>query len=522
MRKIDVFDTTLRDGAQAQGISFSVEDKLKILKGLDDLGVSYIEAGNPGSNMKEMELFEKARNIRLENAQLVAFGSTRRADIRPEDDLNLKALLQSDAKIISLFGKCWDYHVSAVLKTTNLENFKMIESSIDYLVKKGRTVFFDAEHFFDGYTANPGFAMKCLEIAADAGASVLCLCDTNGGTFPDTVSRLTAEVVNRFRNKIGIHCHDDGGMAVANTIMALKAGAAHFQATINGYGERCGNADMCTIIPNLQLKLGYQCILGDKLQELTAFSKNVSEISNIRQDKRAPFVGRYAFAHKSGMHIDAVDKVTDSFEHIDPELVGNTRRFLMSEFSGRSNLIHKIQKVDPGIQKNDTVVQKIAERLKELEFEGYQFEGAEGSFELEIKKILGTYKPSFALTEFKVMVDEPSVDGVGSAALIKIKVNGEEDITADEGQGPINALDKAIRKALTRFYPEITQMKLTDFKVRVIDSAAATAAKVRVLIESTDGTETWTTIGVSSDVILASWKALVDSIEYKLSKSRTD
>jgi 2-isopropylmalate synthase len=517
--KVELLDTTLRDGAQMQGISFSVEDKLKIAQCLDELGIPYIEAGNPGSNRKDMEFFERAAPREFTCASLVAFGSTRRAGVRAEDDGNLESVLRSGAPYAALFGKCWDYHVREVLKTTNQENLRMIESSVRFLVNRGVRVIFDAEHFFDGYAENPEYAAACLEAAREAGAETLCLCDTNGGAFPSFVARATADIVSRFSGvKVGIHCHNDGGMAVANTIMAVEAGAVHVQGTVNGYGERCGNADLCAVIPNIQLKMGLCCIAPEKLALLSEVSRKISEISNIPHDETAPYVGGHAFAHKGGMHIDAVGKSTPSFEHISPEAVGNARHFLMSEVSGRSYLLRKLRQVVPEIQKDSPIARKVAERLKELEFEGYQYEGAETSFELEIKKLLGKYEPFFELVEFKVIVNEPSVDGVGCSALIKIRVNGQEDITADEGDGPVDALDRAIRKAMIHFYPQIARMKLTDYKVRVIDSGAATAAKVRVLIESTDGTDRWTTIGVSTDIILASWKALVDSMEYMLLK----
>jgi len=518
--KIAIYDSTLRDGAQAQGISFSLEDKLKIVEKLDKLGIDYIEAGNPGSNPKDQEFFNIVKNMKLVNARIVAFGSTRRACVPVEKDENVNSILAAETFSVAVFGKSWDFHVTDVIKTTLDENLRMIYDTVEFLKKKNKEVVYDAEHFFDGYKSNPDYALRSLKAAYDAGADYICLCDTNGGTFPEDIKEITSRVVSEFGAKIGIHCHNDNGMAVASSVAAVRAGAVQVQGTINGIGERCGNANLCTIIPNLQLKLGYSCIPEDKMKDITSAARYISEVANTVFDERAPYVGGNAFAHKGGMHIDAVNKVPESFEHISPEKVGNTRKILMSEVAGRSTIMKKIHEVDPTIAKDSPEAKKIIEKLKELEYEGYQFEGAESSFELIIRKILGKYTPSFELNEFKVVVNEPSVNSVNSSAMIKIKVGDQTEITADEGFGPVNALDKAVRKALERFYPQLKQMKLTDFKVRVLDSASATAAKVRVLIESTDGKKSWTTIGVSTDLIEASWIALVDSIEYMLSHNR--
>jgi len=518
LKKIYVYDSTLRDGAQAQGISFTVEDKLKIVKRLDKLGLDYIEAGNPGSNPKDLEFFQRVKNMNLKNAKVIAFGSTRRAGIKVEDDDNIRSLIKAGTSAIAIFGKSWDFHVTEVLKTTLDENLSMIYDTVRYLKEQGKEVVFDAELFFEGYRDNPGYAMETLKAAYSAGADSLCLCETTGGSFPSEIYEVTAKVVKEFPTVIGIHCHNDSGMAVANTIMAVQAGAVQVQGTMNGIGERCGNANLCTVIPNLQLKLGYSCIPEGNMKYLSSASRYMSEIANIPHDERAPYVGSSAFAHKAGMHSDAVGKNPKTYEHIDPSLVGNMRTILMSEVAGRSAVLNLVNHVDSSITKDSPVTKKILERLKELEYEGYQYEGAESSFELEIRKILGKYKEYFQLGEFKVIVNEPSLYNINSSAMIKIKVDDQEEITAAEGDGPVNALDKALRKALERFYPQIKEMKLTDFKVRVLDSTSATAAKVRVLIESTDGEEVWTTIGVSTDIIDASWKALVDSIEYKLIK----
>lgn len=518
MKNIVIYDSTLRDGAQAQGISFSVEDKLKLVEALDRIGIGYIEAGNPGSNPKDLEFFERARKMELQHAKLIAFGSTRRVNLAVEEDVNVKSLLMAGTDAVAIFGKSWDFHVTDILKTTLDENLAMIYDTVAFLKQQGKEVVYDAELFFEGYRANPGYAMKTLKAAYDAGADCLTLCETTGGSFPDEIREVTGRVVKEFDIPVGIHCHNDSGMAVANSIVAVQAGAVQVQGTINGYGERCGNANLCVIIPNLQMKLGCKCLPEEKLEAITSISRYVNEIANVVPDERAPYVGRFAFAHKAGMHADAVSKNTRSYEHIDPEAVGNERVFLMSEVAGRSAVLNLIKNVDSSITKDSPDARRVLERLKELEYEGYQYEGAESSFEIEIRKVLGKYRPSFELREFKVIVNEPSLGGINSSAMIKIKVDDQAEITAAEGDGPVNALDKAVRKALERFYPQIRGMKLTDFKVRVLDSVSATAAKVRVLIESTDGKEVWTTIGVSTDIIDASWKALVDSIEYKLIK----
>ncbi|MCL2163109.1 MAG: citramalate synthase [Oscillospiraceae bacterium] len=519
-RKIEIFDTTLRDGAQMKGISFTVDDKLKIVRCLDEFGIDYVEAGNPGSNLKDIEFFVMAGKANYKSVKLAAFGSTHRAGVNVCDDPYIRSLISTGLKNIVIFGKCWDFHVKEVLKATNAENLEMIGETVDCIIKSGSEVIFDGEHFFNGYTSNPSYAIKCLEAAYEAGARKICLCDTNGGSFPELVRLVVGKVVSLFDNRamIGIHCHNDCGMAVANSIVAVEAGAAQVQGTVNGYGERCGNANLSSVIPNLQLKLGYDCIPDENMQNISYVSRFISEIANIPLNEGSPYVGGRAFTHKGGMHIDAVEKNPATFEHIDPNMVGNARHNLMSEVSGRSAFIKMVQKIDSTINKDSPILVKVVDRLKELEYKGYQYEAAESSFELEAMKILGKYAPSFELTEFKVIVNEPSVCNVDSVAIIKIKVNGEEEISAGEGNGPVNALDKAIRKAMKRFYPELEKMKLTDYKVRVLDSNAATEARVRVLIESTDGVETWTTIGVSTNIIQASWKALVDSIEYMLGK----
>lgn len=517
--QVKIFDSTLRDGAQGQGISFSLEDKIKIVKVLDDIHVDYIEAGNPGSNPKDMEFFKRLREIELKNAKVVAFGSTRRPNIKSEDDKNLKDLLSSEADVIVIFGKAWDFQVNDILKTSLDENLEMIKDTIEYLCRKNKTVIFDAEHFYDGYKANREYAMKTLKVAEEAGAQVVTLCDTNGGSLPQEIYDITKTVTDKVSIEVGIHSHDDMGMAVANSVMAVEAGARHVQGTFIGIGERCGNANLSAIIPTLKLKLEYEVIDENELVNLTKVSRYIAEICNITLSDQSPFVGNSSFAHKGGMHIDAVTKCSKSYEHISPELVGNKRRFLVSEVSGKSTIFQEIKKIFPNISKNDQAIQKVTDRLKELEYEGYQFEGAEGTVELVIRKTIGKYKPFFKLNHFKIIGEQPyECEKFSSTAVINITVDGQNEMTAAEGEGPVNALDKAIRKALERFYPQLKEARLVDYKVRVLDSESATEAKVRVLIESTDGIENWSTVGVSRDVIQASWIALVDSIEYKLIK----
>jgi 2-isopropylmalate synthase len=516
MKQVIAYDSTLRDGAQAQGVSFTVEDKLKIVQRLDELGIGYIEAGNPGSNPKDLAFFEQVSTLKLKQAKIIAFGSTRKVGINAADDRNLQSLLSANTTAVAIFGKSWDYQVTDILRTTLQENLDMIADTIGYLKSQGKEVVFDAEHFFDGYKANPQYAMQTLQAAVQAGADVLCLCDTNGGTFPDEVSVITKKVVSSFDVQVGIHCHNDCEMAVANSIAAVQAGATQVQGTMNGIGERCGNANLCAIIPNLQLKLGIHCIPPDNMAALTSAARFVSEIANMTFNDKAPYVGNDAFSHKGGMHIDAVSKNPISYEHISPEKIGNVRHILVSEVAGRSALLSKINAVDASLNKDSADTKRILEHLKFLEHEGYQFESAESSFELMVQRQLGKLNPFFTLKEYKVTTYAPATDGVNSTATIRIAVGEQQETTIAEGDGPVNALDKAVRKALERFYPAINEVKLIDYKVRVLDSDQATAAKVRVLIESADQHASWTTIGVSTDIIDASWYAMLDAIEYKL------
>ncbi len=517
MKKLEIFDSTLRDGAQGEGISFSIQDKLGIVSALDDFGVSYIEAGNPGSNPKDIEFFQKLGASKLKNAKICAFGSTRRKNMSAEQDEMVLSLLAANTEAVSIFGKSWDLHVTEILHVSLEENLALIYDTIAFFKSHGKEVIFDAEHFFDGYRANPAYSLTALDAAARGGADVICLCDTNGGAYPTDIYEITKLVVARFPDvRIGIHCHNDIGCAVASSLLAVDAGAVQVQGTFVGFGERCGNADLSAIIPNLQIKRGYTCIEGG-LEHLSETSIKVAEISNITIHNDRPYIGRSAFAHKGGMHIDGVNKLSRSFEHIDPQLVGNKRRFLMSEVSGRTTILAKIKDIAPHLTKVSPETALILEKLKEMEHYGYQFEAADASFELLVKKTLGMYIPHFELVMYKTSGDFPPLNGdLTSSAMIRIAVDGMTETTASIGKGPVHALDHALRKALLVFYPQLERVHLTDYKVRVLDTEQATGAKVRVLIESSDGETVWSTIGVATDIIEASWIALVDSIEHKL------
>ncbi|MBR4874752.1 MAG: citramalate synthase [Clostridia bacterium] len=518
MTKIDVYDTTLRDGSQGEGISFSLSDKIKIIKLLDELGVSYIEAGIPASNPKDAELFSRLCEIELKHAKICAFGSTHRIGVAVEDDPAVKALLDANTSVVTIFGKSWDLHVKEVFGAELSQNLDIIYETIKYIKSFGREVIFDAEHFFDGYRQNKEYALKTLDAAKKAGADVICLCDTNGAAFPDEVSETVGEVKAYLKDaKIAIHCHNDIGVAVSNTLLGVFAGATQVQGTINGLGERCGNANLCTIIPNLQLKRGYDLVPPESLKKLRSISRHVYEIANLIPDERKPYVGAMAFTHKGGMHIDAVLKNPATFEHISPENVGNKRRLLMSEMSGRALVYDIIKKFDPEISKDDPVILEILDEIKRLEKEGFQFEGAEGSLELMVLKKLGFYKPQFSLEEFKVVAAAPKTSEYTATAMIKIRAGDDAEITAAEGDGPVNALDKALRKALYRFYPELKNTRLIDFKVRVLEGTkSGTAALTRVLMETTDGVTSWSTMGVSEDILEASRSALVDAVDFYL------
>ncbi|MCW8132789.1 MAG: citramalate synthase [Planctomycetota bacterium] len=521
--RVEIFDTTLRDGTQSEHIAYSLDDKIAIAHELDRLGVDYIEGGWPGSNPKDMGFFDRARHEKFHHARVVAFGSTRHAKNKPADDPNLRALVDAKTPVLIIFGKTWDFHGTDALRVSLDDNLEMIRSSVKYLSEHTGEMLYDAEHFFDGYKHNPDYAFKSLEAAHEGGAKCLILCDTNGGTLPEEVFKIAGEVKKRFGGaRIGIHPHNDSGVAVANALAAVQAGATHVQGTINGFGERCGNVDLLPVIANLQLKLGHDCLNGaESLRKLTEISRFVYEIGNLPPRDNQPYVGRSAFAHKGGIHVSAVNRNTKTYEHVDPEVVGNSRRVLISELSGRSNLV-ATHGERYGLKEKPQDLKKILDRLMELENQGYVFEAADASFELLVRKTLQRHQPFFKLHGFRAST---TVDDEGTStteATVKIEVGGQVEHTAKEGNGPVNALDGALRKALEKFYPELKDVHLTDYKVRVTNSKDATAAKVLVTIVSGDGKDRWTTVGVSENVIDASWHALVDSVEYKLYQTRGD
>ncbi len=518
-RQIFVYDTTLRDGTQREGISLSVDDKLKIARRLDEAGFHYIEGGYPGSNPKDIEFFSRIGELALKQAKLVAFGSTRRPN-SPTPDASLIALTDVVTPAACIVGKSWTLHVDKVLGTTLEENLRMIADSVDYLKSAGREVIYDAEHFFDGYKDDPGYALATLKAAAEAGADWLVLCDTNGGSLPEQVQQIVQAVIAALPSAhIGIHTHNDSELAVANTLAAVAVGATQVQGTINGYGERTGNANLCSIIPNLQLKQGYRCIDDDQLRQLTDLSHYVAEIANLAHDSHLPFVGASSFAHKAGLHVNAVMKNSRCYEHIQPELVGNRQRILVSELSGRSNILVKAEQFGVNLSDKSGDVRVLLDTLKQLENEGFQFEAAEASFELLMRRLQPQYHPPFELLDLFVIIERRRNMGIVAEATVKIKVGDTIYHTAAEGNGPVNALDVAIRKALLQFYPELAGVQLVDYKVRVLDGNDGTGAVVRVSIESSNGKESWATIGSSPNIIEASWLALADSLEYALLKS---
>ncbi|MDD5455768.1 MAG: citramalate synthase [Candidatus Margulisbacteria bacterium] len=515
---IKIFDTTLRDGEQSEGISFTLQDKLRITRLLDDFGMDYIEGGWPFSNPKAIEYFKEVRKLKLKHSKIIAFGSTRRAKNSAEEDANLNALIAAKPDGACIFGKTWDFHVTEALKISLEKNLELIEDSLAYLKKHFREVFFDAEHFFDGYKRNPQYAIKCLQAAAKGGADVLVLCDTNGGTLANDVVRIIREVKTKIKTPLGIHAHNDGDMAVANSLLAVHEGCIQVQGTINGYGERCGNANLCSIIPALVLKMKEKTSQVKKMDELTSLSRHVSEIVNIAPNYHQPYVGRSAFSHKGGIHVSAILKNPETYEHLDPKLVGNQQRVVVSDQSGLSNLEYKAKEFGINIDPKSDEIKKLLNDVKELEQMGYQFEEGEASFELMLRRATKKYKPFFKLMGFRIINDQQGDDTYVIEATVKIMIDGEVVHTAGEGNGPVSALDHAFRKALKRKYPQIEDMHLTDYKVRVLNSKKGTDAKVRVIVESADDHETWQTVGVSSNIIEASWNALVDSVEYKLLK----
>lgn len=515
---IEIFDSTLRDGAQGEGISYSVQDKLYILKALDEFGVNYIEAGNPGSNPKDAEFFKLASKMTLRNSKLAAFGSTHRKGVSPSEDRSLECLLRAETECAVIFGKAHKLHAEKVLSVTPNENLELIFSSLEYLKKHTNELIFDAEHFFDGYIYDREYSLNTIKGAIDGGADCVTLCDTNGGTLPAKIAEITAEVKKAFPTlKIGIHTHDDSGLAVANAMAAVDSGAILIQGTFTGIGERCGNCDLSIIIPNLILKCNRECGKNLNLSSLRQTARRISDISNVATRPTKPYIGKSAFAHKGGMHIDAIEKLDGCYEHIDPSLVGNKRRLLLSEVSGRSTIVEKAKAFVPNLERSSPETAKIMEKLKNMEHDGWQFEAADASFELLTRRLVCDYKPHFNVLLYKATDDFPSTDGkLQSGAMIQVSVGDKTETTASLGNGPVNALDIALKKALTVFYPVISDVTLTDFKVRVIEANSTTAAKVRVLIESTDTKKVWTTVGVSNDVIEASFNALCDALEYKL------
>ncbi len=515
MARVFVYDTTLRDGSQGEGVNFSLQDKLLLTERLDELGVDFIEGGYPLSNPKDFEYFQAVRSLPLRHAKVIAFGMTRRKNSAPESDTGLKAIVDAGTSHVTIVGKTWDFHVTGVLGATLDENLRMIADSVAYCKSQGREVFYDAEHFFDGYKANPEYALRTLKVAEGAGASVVILCDTNGGTMPERVAELVTEVRRNLRCEVGIHCHNDCELAVANTLAAVRAGATQVQGTFNGIGERCGNVDLVSVIANLALKYGYDVLHAGSLQRLTEASRYVYELANMNFRPGQPFVGASAFAHKGGMHTHAVAKDPTTYEHIDPNAVGNERRVLVSELSGQSTILSKTTKY--AVSHDKELMTKILTRVQDLEYAGYEFEAAEASFDLLVKKAAGLYKPWFERLTYRVNIEQGHGDPL-TEATVKLKVGESVEHTVCEGDGPVNALDAALRKALVPYFPRLDEVKLADYKVRVVNAKAGTAARVRVVIESRDGTDVWGTVGVSENVVEASWIALSDAIEYKLFK----
>ena len=529
MAKVQLYDTTLRDGAQREGISFSVVDKLNIARRLDELGVHFIEGGWPGSNPKDVEFFAKARSLTLKNSVLVAFGSTRHSKAKTETDANILALANAGVKVVTIVGKSSALQVTQVLETTLEENLSMIADSIKYLKAKGITVFFDAEHFFDGFKADSGYSLRVVVAAAEAGAEVVVLCDTNGGSLPSEITAAINAVKKQTKVPLGIHAHNDGELAVANSLAAVSAGVTQVQGTINGYGERCGNANLCSIIPALKLKMGINCVTDKQLAKLSEVSHYVSEVANLIPDAFSPYVGLSAFTHKAGLHVSGLSRWAESYQHIDPARVGNKPKVLVSELSGKENIIRKAKELGLDLPAKGKEAKKLLEQVKLLESRGFQYENAEASFELLAYRSKPNYKPPFELVDFMVVVEKkrrhPStqkdVEEMLAEAVVKVKVDDKIMHTAAEGNGPVNALDQALRKALIQFYPSIATVRLVDYKVRILEESIGTGSQVRVLIESTDGVDEWRTVGSSTNIIEASWLALADSLEYWLLKQKT-
>ena len=521
--RIDIYDTTLRDGSQGEGISFSVDDKMKIARRLDAFGIDYIEGGWPGSNPKDIEFFARMKSVTLTHAKLAAFGSTRRPNRKASEDPMLQQLLDADTPVITFVGKSWDFHVTEALRLPLEENLAMIADTVQFFKGQGREVIFDAEHFFDGWKRGAEYGAACLEAALSAGVDCIALCDTNGGTLPNEISRIVAEVIARFpQGRFAIHTHNDAECAVANSLVAIQTGAIQVQGTINGLGERTGNANLTSIMPALALKLGYDLACAPHMSELSELSATIDEIANVSPKTSAAYVGRSAFAHKAGLHVDALRKNPETYIHLDPALIGNENRILISEHSGSSTILEKISKDGLELRKDSPEVKEILKQVTALEHQGYSFEGAEASFDLLVKKATGSYRRLFELVGYRVIVEKRADDREAiTEATLKLRINGEEVLTVAEGDGPVNALDSALRLALTQHYPELAKIRLTDFKVRVLNVKEGTAAKVRTVVDSADAGEVWSTVGVSTNIIDASWHAVVDSIEYGLLRKPT-
>ncbi|MCD6525841.1 MAG: citramalate synthase [Desulfuromonas sp.] len=519
MSRIMLYDTTLRDGTQAEDISFLVSDKVCIAQRLDELGVDYIEGGWPGSNPKDIAFFQEIKNVTLKHAKIAAFGSTRRAKTTPEQDNNIQTLIEADPDVVTIFGKTWDFHVREALRISLEENLELINDSLIYLKKHIPEVIYDAEHFFDGYKANPDYALQTLKAAEDAGVDCIVLCDTNGGTLPSEFPEIMRVVKETVSTPLGIHAHNDSECAVANSLMAVAHGAVHVQGTLNGFGERCGNANLCSLIPSLKLKMNKECISDEQLKTLRSVSRQVYELANLIPNKHQAYVGNSAFAHKGGVHVSAIQRHPETYEHIRPEMVGNMTRVLVSDLSGRANILAKAEQFNINLDSKDPVTLEILEDIKEMENKGYQFEGAEASFELLMRRALGTLRHYFSVIGFRV-IDTKLKEGDKplSEATVKVKVGGRIEHTAAEGDGPVNALDNALRKALEHFYPQLKDMSLFDYKVRVLPTGQGTASITRVLIESGDEQSRWGTVGVSDNIIDASYHALIDALQYKLVK----
>jgi len=523
MSLVKLYDTTLRDGTQSEDISFLLEDKIRITHRLDEAGIHYVEGGWPGSNPKDVAFFKEVKKEKLQQTKIAAFGSTRRAKVTPEKDQNIKLLVQAEPDCITIFGKTWDFHVREALRISLEENLDLIHDSLAYLKARAPEVVYDAEHFFDGYKANPEYAIKTLQAAEAAGVDCIALCDTNGGNLPFAIADMIDQVKKHIKTPLGIHTHNDSECAVANSLMAVEHGIIQVQGTINGFGERCGNANLCSIIPALKLKMKRECISDEQLRRLRDLSRYVYELANFAPPKHQAYVGNAAFAHKGGVHVSAIQRHPETYEHIRPEIVGNSTRVLISDLSGRANILAKAEEFHINLDSKDPVTLDILDNIKEMENRGYQFEGAEATFELLMKRALGTHKKFFTVTGFRVIDEKRHEDNQPvSEATVMVKVGGKFEHTAAEGNGPVNALDNALRKALEKFYPKLKEVKLLDYKVRVLPAGQGTASAIRVLIESGDKESRWGTVGASENIIEASYQALIDSIEFKLHKSEED